>query len=98
MTMRKLLLFGSLFGVLWACTPAVESVGETTPWEPPVVETVEVAQTLGCADATAEPNQWIAFRRDVTVDAVPKAAPARGRFFAAAARRFELYRLRWYVI
>ena len=77
MTMRELFLTGAVFGLLWACKPAMESGEQTPPWEPPTEEIVEVAQTLGCADATSEPNQWIAFRRDVTLEAVPEEASAR---------------------
>ena len=66
-----------IIALLWACKPGAET-GEIAPlWEPPVEEIVEVGQTLGCAEATAEPNQWIAFRRDVRLDAVPAEASAR---------------------
>ena len=66
-----------IFALLWACKPAAET-GEIGPlWEPPVEEIVEVEQTLGCPGATDAPNQWLAFRRDVTLDAVPEEAPAR---------------------
>jgi hypothetical protein len=40
-------------------------------WKAPAEEIVEVSQTLGCAGVADEPNQWIAFRRDVTLDEVP---------------------------
>ena len=67
-----------IIALLWACKPGAET-GEIAAslWEPPVEEIVEVGQTLGCAEATAEPNQWIAFRRDVRLDAVPAEASAR---------------------
>ena len=46
-------------------------------WAPPQEEIVEIQQTLDCAGATDAPNQWIAFRKDVTLEAVPASAPAR---------------------
>ncbi|MBO4624987.1 MAG: glycoside hydrolase family 3 C-terminal domain-containing protein [Bacteroidales bacterium] len=60
-------------GLLIACQQAPVKGKWTLPQE----ELVEVSQTLGCADATAEPNQWLAFRKDMTLDAVPSSALAR---------------------
>ena len=52
--------------------------GEKAPlWEPPKVEIVEIEHTLGCAGVTDAPNQWLAFRKDVTLEAVPSVAEAR---------------------
>ena len=74
--MRKILALAFTALLLVACGQG--TVQEpSAPWTPPQDEIVEVAQTLTCADATTEPNQWLAFRRDVTLDAVPASAPAR---------------------
>ncbi len=74
--MRKILALAFTALLLVACGQG--TVQETSaPWTPPQDEIVEVAQTLTCADATTEPNQWLAFRRDVTLDAVPQEALAR---------------------
>ena len=55
-----------------------KSASEDAPlWETPVEVIVEIDQTLGCPGATDAPNQWIAFRKDVRLDAVPASAPAR---------------------
>ena len=40
-------------------------------------ERISAPVTLTCADAPAAPNQWIAFRRDVALEAVPASAAAR---------------------
>ena len=61
---------------LVACQQASKKA-DVTPWAPPQVEVLEVSQTLGCAEATSQPNQWLAFRQDVTLETVPKEAPAR---------------------
>ena len=55
-----------------------KSASENAPlWEPPKEVIVEIDRTLGCPGATDAPNQWIAFRKDVRLDAVPGSAPAR---------------------
>ena len=52
--------------------------GEKAPlWEPPREEIVEMDQTLGCPGVKDAPNQWIAFRKDVALDAIPSVAEAR---------------------
>ena len=63
--------------LLTACGEGTPRKDETASWEPPKEEVVEIAQTMGCAEATAEPNQWLAFRKDVTLDGVPGDAVAR---------------------
>ena len=69
---------------LFAALMAMASCGrpETAPkdtplWEPPQEVLVEIDRTLGCPGATDAPNQWIAFRKDVRLDAVPASVPAR---------------------
>ncbi len=61
-----------LLGLLWACQPAPK-----TSWTIPEEEIIEVSHTLGCADVPDEPNQWLAFRRDVTLADVPASVPAK---------------------
>ncbi len=74
--MRKILALAFTAVLLAAC--GQRNVQEpSAPWTPPQDEIIEVAQTLTSADATTEPNQWLAFRRDVMLDAVPASAPAR---------------------
>ena len=46
-------------------------------WTLPEMEVLSAPVTLTCPDLEPAPNQWIAFRRDVTLDAVPDTAPAR---------------------
>ena len=69
---------------VFAALMALASCGrpETAPkdaplWEPPKEVLVEIDRTLGCPGATDAPNQWIAFRKDVRLDAVPASVPAR---------------------
>jgi hypothetical protein len=51
---------------------------QATPlWEPPKEVTSEIDGTLGCPGVTDAPNQWIAFRKDVRLAAVPESVPAR---------------------
>ena len=63
--------------LLTACREKADEAGKPAAWAPPQEEVLQVSRTLGCADATAEPNQWLAFRQDVRLDAVPASAPAR---------------------
>ena len=51
--------------------------GKAPVWEIPQEEVIEISHTLGAAGASALPNQWLAFRKDVTLDAVPSEALAR---------------------
>ena len=74
--MRKILALAFAAVLLAACGQGTVQESSSS-WTPPQDEIVEVAQTLTCADATTEPNQWLAFRRDVKLDAVPASAPAR---------------------
>ncbi len=44
----------------------------------PVEETVEQGTTITSWDeGTESPNQWIAFRKDISLDEIPASAPAR---------------------
>ena len=44
----------------------------------PVEETVEQGTTITSMDVESDsPNQWIAFRKDLSLDEVPSSAPAR---------------------
>ena len=61
---------------LTACQQATKKA-VVESWTPSQEEILEVSQTLGCAEATSEPNQWLAFRQDVTLEAVPSSAQAR---------------------
>ncbi len=67
------------FYLLFLLLPAACTAPQDKPlaWQLPVDEQISVANTLGCAEASAEPNQWLAFRRDVTLDAAPSSAKAR---------------------
>ena len=77
--MKRLSILGLMVMATWlvSCRSGETETVKCPVWEPPVTEIVEISQTLGCAEATAEPNQWIAFRRDVKLGAVPAVAPAR---------------------
>ena len=65
-----------LLVALVGCKQAAQKPAQEV-WKAPAEEIVEVSQTLGCAGVADEPNQWIAFRRDVTLDAAPASALAR---------------------
>ena len=71
--MKRAFYLLSLF-LLAACTAPQD---KPLAWQLPVDEQISVANTLGCVEATAEPNQWLAFRKDVTLDAAPSSARAR---------------------
>ena len=74
---RKIALVFTALMALASCGRP-ETVPEDAPrWEPPKEVLVEIDRTLGCPGATEAPNQWIAFRKDVRLDAVPASAPAR---------------------
>ena len=63
---------------LVSCSRTASTSRQATPlWEPPKEVTVEIGGTLGCPGVTDAPNQWIAFRKDVRLDAVPASVPAR---------------------
>ena len=60
-----------------ACKRASDKAdADVQPWTPPQEEVLEVSHTLGCAGVADAPNQWIAFRRDVTLEAAPASALA----------------------
>lgn len=70
--------YGFLFlaiGLILSCGNPVRKA--SSAWTAPAEEVLSVPVTLTCPDLTPAPNQWIAFRKDVTLDAVPAAAPAR---------------------
>ncbi|MBR4166421.1 MAG: glycoside hydrolase family 3 C-terminal domain-containing protein [Bacteroidales bacterium] len=62
---------------LTACSRPVKDNVTTEPFVP-VEETVEQNTTVTSMDVeSGSPNQWIAFRKDLTLDEVPASAPAR---------------------
>ncbi len=63
--------------LLAECRQTAVTPENTAVWTPPQEEILAAPQTLGCAQATSAPNQWIAFRKDVKLDAVPGSALAR---------------------
>ena len=73
--MSKSLWMVPLALLLVACKQG-QGGAEAPVWEVPQEEVLEAAHTLGAADASAAPNQWLAFRKDVTLDAVPAQALA----------------------
>ena len=74
---RRIALVIAVLMVLASCGRS-KSASENAPlWEPPKEVLVEIDRTLGCPEVTDAPNQWIAFRKDVRLDAVPASAPAR---------------------
>ena len=76
MMKRSLLFLPVLAGVFLSCNRSGKTVETVLPWEPPQAVLLETAHTLGCAEATAASNQWIAFRRDVKLEAVPQEVQA----------------------
>ena len=76
MNRRIALVFAALM-VLASCGQPAQAPKDAPFWEPPKEVIVEIDRTLGCPGATDAPNQWIAFRKDVRLDAVPASAPAR---------------------
>ena len=75
--MKKTGLALLAFFVLTACGEKATHKDAADLWEPPEEEIIEISGTMGCADATDAPNQWLAFRKDVTLDSVPDKAVAR---------------------
>ena len=71
------MILATILLVAVSCGRTASTPQETTRWEPPKEEIVETGHTLGCPGTTDAPNQWIAFRKDVRLDAVPASAVAR---------------------
>ena len=57
--------------------PFAAANADNRDWQPPRAETIDVADVMVCAEATEQPNQWIAFRKDLMLTAVPATAKAR---------------------
>ena len=74
---RRIALVIAALMVLASCGQPAPAPKDAPFWEPPKEVIVEIDRTLGCPGATDAPNQWIAFRKDVRLDAVPGSAPAR---------------------
>ena len=73
--MKKCLILLPALCLVFSCgKPASEP---SSSWTLPEEEVLSVPVTLTCPDLEPAPNQWIAFRKDVTLDAVPDSAPAR---------------------
>ena len=62
---------------LAACGEKASQKSSVPEWEPPREEIVEIAHTMGCEGVSDTPNQWIAFRKDVSLESGPSEAPAR---------------------
>ncbi len=73
--MRKSIFLCLALGLAFSC--ARPAAGPQSPWTLPEEEILSVPVTLTCPGVEPAPNQWIAFRKDVTLDAVPSEAPAR---------------------
>ena len=75
--MRKFVALALTAVLLAACRQGGPKEEQPVVWTLPQEEIVETTQTWGCPGVGDAVNQWIAFRRDVTLDAVPQEALAR---------------------
>ncbi len=77
--MRRIVLLLSLSLALTAVSCGrTEKVNEIEPFFVPVSEVITQSRTITAMDAEpGVPNQWLAFRKDITIEDVPGSAPAR---------------------
>ena len=75
--MRKFVALALTAVLLAACRQGGPKEEQPVVWTLPQEEIVETTQTWGCPGVGDAVNQWIAFRRDVMLDAVPQEALAR---------------------
>lgn len=77
--MRRIVPFLSLVLALTAASCGrTEKVNEPEPFFVPVTEVITQSRTITVMDAEpGVPNQWLAFRKDITIETVPESAPAK---------------------